>query len=151
MISIVVHSKFTKDERSSLFSSAFSDEGKRLITLTPGANVINLFWSLICGFFTKLDCLKNQAGKACQGQTLKLIKKIHKLRSKKFYSIGSRAKCYKYFYARNLRIFILSHSIFKNRLEKLVTDKHSKLLQKFINYRQKSLIKLAPGFISTGL
>ncbi len=32
---------------------------------------------------SKLDCLLDYTGKACQGQTLKLIMKIGKLRTKK--------------------------------------------------------------------
>jgi hypothetical protein len=41
-------------------------------------------------------------------------------------------------------IFVLSQSVCKNRLEKLVRDKHSSLLCKLVNYGQKSLITFAP-------
>ncbi len=33
MMSVVLYSKFTKEERSSLFSSAFSDEEKKFINI----------------------------------------------------------------------------------------------------------------------
>ncbi len=36
----------------------------------PGGNVIKLFLSLINNFYTKLECLLDKAGKACEGQTL---------------------------------------------------------------------------------
>jgi len=63
----------------------------------------------------------------------------------KFYSTGpSWGHCYKTFYVCNLRIFILSSSICENRLEKLVMNKHSTLLQKLVNYGQNSFITLSP-------
>ena len=73
----------------------------------------------------------DQAGKACQGQTHQLIKRIRKLRTKKFYNIGprrgregrpdfqqndtksgdTRGQSYKTFYGRNLRIFVISQCV----------------------------------------
>jgi hypothetical protein len=40
------------------------------MTLTPGPNVIKLFWPYFMNFRTKLGCLLYYAGKAFQGQTL---------------------------------------------------------------------------------
>ncbi len=52
-------------------------------------------------------------------------------------------RCYKTFLSV---IFVLSKSVCQNRLEKLVArDKHSSLVRKYVNYRQKSFITLAPG------
>ncbi len=98
----------------------------------------------------------------------------------------SQAQCYKTFFVRNLRIFIISQSvcprqvllaqsnvcgntrslpqsgvskrcfirvgsclIFKHqtRLERLARDKHSSLLRKPVNYRQKSFIILGPDVL----
>jgi hypothetical protein len=49
------------------------------------------FLYVISEFCTKLECLLEQAGEACQGQTLQLVMKISKLRpkTKKFYIIDS--------------------------------------------------------------
>ncbi len=44
------------------------------------------------------------------------------------------AQCYRTFYDRNLIIFKLSWSVCYNRLKKLVMDKPSSLLRKFVNY-----------------
>jgi len=43
---------------------------KRLIAKLHGANVIKLFCPSFTNFLTELECLSDQAGKACQGQTL---------------------------------------------------------------------------------
>ncbi len=43
-----------------------------------------------------------EAGKACQGQTLYLISKIRKLRTKKLYDIVAWGLCYKTNYRGNL-------------------------------------------------
>ncbi len=45
-----------------------------------------------------------------------------------------RAQCYKTFFVRNLRIFVLRWSVYQNRLEKLSKDKNSSLLHKLVNY-----------------
>ncbi len=58
------------------------------IILCPGADVIKLFCLYFKKFLTKLECLLDQAVKACQGQTLYLITKICKLRTKKFLTLG---------------------------------------------------------------
>ncbi len=42
---------------------------KSLITLAPAANH-KTFFSVIYDFCTKLECLLDVAGKACQGQTI---------------------------------------------------------------------------------
>ncbi len=55
------------------------------IVSEPGAYVIKLFSR---DFRTKLECLLDQAGKACQGENLLVITKIGKLWTKKFYNIG---------------------------------------------------------------
>jgi hypothetical protein len=39
-------------------------------------------------FVLSVDCLLDQAGKACQGQTLQLITKIRKLRTNFFITLG---------------------------------------------------------------
>jgi hypothetical protein len=54
-----------------------------------------------------LECLLEQAQKACLGQTLQLITKIRNLRREKFYNIGPRAKCYKTLYVSNLIMILL--------------------------------------------
>jgi hypothetical protein len=53
--------------------------------------------------------------------------------------INSQGQSHKTFYVSNLRIFVLSKSICKNRLEKLARDKHSSLLLKLVNYKQDFL------------
>ncbi len=54
----------------------------------------------------------DQAGKACQGQTLQLIWPCRQLWQKKFYNIDSRGLYYKTFYARNLHILVISKSVY---------------------------------------
>jgi hypothetical protein len=56
-----------------------------------------------------------------------------------------RDQSYKTFYVRNARNFVLSWIVCENRLERLVKDKHSSLLQVFEKYGQKSFITLGPG------
>ncbi len=53
----------------------------------------------------------DQAGKACQGQTLQLFTKICKLRTKKFYNIGLLSQGFKTFHGRKLLVFVISQSI----------------------------------------
>jgi hypothetical protein len=48
------------------------------------------------------------------------------------------------FFVRKLLFFVKKLSACKNRLEKLAMDKHSSLLQKFVNDIQKSFITMAP-------
>ncbi len=48
------------------------------------ANVIKLF---VRNLWIMLERLLDQAGKADQGQTLQLITKVSKIRTKKFYNI----------------------------------------------------------------
>ncbi len=62
----------------------------------------------------------------------------------KFYDTGPCGQCYKTFYSRNLRIFAQSQCVCQNRLEKLARDKHSSLVQKFVNYRQKMFYNIGP-------
>ncbi len=52
----------------------------------------------------------DQARKVCQGQTLQLITKIRRLRIKKFYNIGPWTQCYKTFYVRNVRMFVIGQN-----------------------------------------
>ncbi len=59
-----------------------------LIFLSTGANVIKLICPTFTIFRTEIQYLLDQVGKACQGQTLLLITKIRKLRTKKFQNIG---------------------------------------------------------------
>ncbi len=56
--------------------------------VTPGANVIQLFYSWFTYFHTKLECLLDYTGKAYQWQLLQLNTIICNLRTKKFYNIG---------------------------------------------------------------
>ncbi len=63
--------------------------------------------------------------------------KVCKLRTKKSYDIDTRAQCYKTFSVHDLRICILSQSVCQTRLEKLTNDKHSSLVRKSTNHRQK--------------
>ncbi len=49
-------------------------------------------------FCNKVDRLLDEAGKACQVQTLKLIMNIRKLRTKKFYNIGPWEELHKYIF-----------------------------------------------------
>ncbi len=58
---------------------------KSLIALTPGPNVVKLFCPQFTKFGTKLGCLINKAGKACQGQTLQLIMR----QGKKIFKVGT--------------------------------------------------------------
>ncbi len=55
------------------------------------------------------------------------------------------AKCYKTFYGRKLRLFIISQSICSWQAFQAQSNKHSSLLRKFIDYRQKSFKTLATG------
>jgi hypothetical protein len=56
LITTLVHRKFdalkklSRNKRSSLFASSVTKEEKRFLTLTPEANVIKLFLSVIYGF-----------------------------------------------------------------------------------------------------
>jgi hypothetical protein len=48
----------------------------------------------------------------------------------------------KNFFVRNLQIFVLSLSFFKNNLEKLVRDKYSSFIWKLINYGQNKFYNI---------
>ncbi len=52
----------------------------------------------------------DQARKVCQGQALQLVTKIRRLRIKKFYNIGPWTQCYKTFYVRNVRMFVIGQN-----------------------------------------
>ncbi len=59
--------------------------------MTPGACIIKLITAVIYGFRNKLECLSlntDQAGKACQGQTLQLITETEYYGHYKFYDTG---------------------------------------------------------------
>ncbi len=56
----------------------------------------------------------------------------------------TRAQCYNTFYDRNLIIFRLSQSVCYNRLKKLVMDKPSSLLLKFVYYVRKKFYNIGP-------
>ncbi len=56
----------------------------------------------------------------------------------------SRAQCYKTFYIRNLRTFVLSQSVCQAELEKFVMDKKPSLLRKCVNYGQKMFYNIGP-------
>ncbi len=62
-----------------------------------------------------------------------------------FYNIDSRGQCYKTLSVRDLQIFVLSSTVCCTRLEKLARDKHSILLRKLVNYKQKCFITSTPG------
>jgi len=47
-------------------------------------------------------------------------------------------------FVHNLLIFVLSQSVCQTRLEKPAKDKHSSLLQKFINYDQIKFCNIVP-------
>ncbi len=49
------------------------------------------------------------------------------------------------FFVRDLRIFVESQSVSQTRLENFDRDKHSRLVQKFVNHGQKCLITSTPG------
>ncbi len=66
-------------------------------------------------------------------------------RQKSFITLTPGANVIKLFSVRDLQIFVLSPTVSWTRLEKLARDKHSVLLRKFVNYRQKSFITLTPG------
>jgi hypothetical protein len=55
---------------------------KNVLLNTAEVNVIKPFLSVIYEFFTKLEYLLDEVGKACQGQTLELVTKTRKLRTK---------------------------------------------------------------------
>jgi hypothetical protein len=61
---------------------------RKLGNAVTGANVINLFSSVIIIFLNKPLLVTGRLVKACKGQALKLITKICILRTKKFYNIG---------------------------------------------------------------
>ncbi len=64
--------------------------------------------------------------------------------AKKFYTICPSGANVVILFPRDLGIFILSYSVCLTRLEKLASDKHSSLLQKFVNHDKKSFITLGP-------
>jgi hypothetical protein len=53
-------------------------------------------------FCPYLECSLDQAGKACQGQTLQLITNFCKIRTLKFHITGPWAQCYITISVRNL-------------------------------------------------
>ncbi len=73
-----------------------------------------------------------------------LLQKFVNYRQIKFYNIGPWRQCYKTFFVRNLRIFVQIYSVCQTRLEELSRDKHSSLLQKFVNYRQIKFYNIGP-------
>jgi hypothetical protein len=60
----------------------------------------------------------------------------------------ARGQCYIAFLSVIFFIFVPSCSVCYNRLEKLAKDKHSSLLQTFVNCEQKGFITLAPDCVS---
>jgi hypothetical protein len=56
-----------------------------------------------------------------------------------FYHIDTWANVIKLFLRNLLTNFVLSLSVGLTLLEKLATDKHYRLLRKFVNYREKVL------------
>ncbi len=56
--------------------------------IRSGANLMKLFTVVIYHFRTKIECLLDKAGKVYQRQTLELITKISKLRTKSFITLG---------------------------------------------------------------
>ncbi len=55
---------------------------------------------------------KNAAsGKAWKGQMFQLLELFNCGANKKFYDIGPGAQCYKTFYVRNLRMFVISYNV----------------------------------------
>ncbi len=56
----------------------------------------------------------------------------------------ARAQCYKTFFVRDLRIFVLSLSVCYTRLLKLANDKHSSLVRKSVNHGQTKFYNIGP-------
>jgi hypothetical protein len=69
-------------------------------------------------------------GKKTLSVSLKFVNYDRKI----FYNIGAWGQCYKTFYVCDLRIFVISISVYQTRPEKLTNDKHPRLLQKSIFY-----------------
>jgi hypothetical protein len=58
---------------------------------------------------------------------------------------STRCHSYKTFFVRNFRIFVISYSVCPLQAFPAYSNKYSILVQKFVNYGQKSFITLAPG------
>ncbi len=59
---------------------------------------------------------------------------------KKFFNIGPWAQCFETFYGRNLRVFVISESVYPWQAFQAWSNKHSSLVQKLVNYGQKSFL-----------
>ncbi len=57
--------------------------------MTPWAKVIKTFCPKFTYFHTKIECFLKQSGKACQGQTLRLLQKFIKYGQKSFITLDT--------------------------------------------------------------
>jgi len=70
-----------------------------------------------------------------------------------------RPQCYKTFYVRNLRNFVISYSVCTWQAFPAYSNRHSSLVQKLVNYGQKKFYNIDPygepiatvGYIFIGL
>ncbi len=87
--------------------------------LTQGVKLIKLF---LCGFthvFVYQTNLLMQTIFFSFVKRYSFQKRVRKFTSKKFYYINSNGQCYKTFYGRKLRIFVISQSICHGKLFQL--------------------------------
>ena len=74
-----------------------------------------------------------------------LLQKYVNYGRKKFHSTGPRAKCYKTFYGRNLRTFVINLSLCPWQAFLVYSNKHSSsLVRKYANYRHKKFLNIGP-------
>ncbi len=92
----------------------------------------------------------DQDVKACQGQTIWLITNI-RLHAHKSFIVQTPGADVKKLYGRNLRVFVLSYSVCPWQAFQARSNKHSSLVQKLVNYGQKSFITLGPGVTQTNV
>ncbi len=60
----------------------------------------------------------------------------------------TRGQCYKTFFVRNLQIFVLSLSVCTWQAFPADSNKHSSLVQKFVNYGQNMFYNIGPSLLS---
>jgi hypothetical protein len=107
----------------------------------PGANPTNIFKNKLNHSICKIDHFSSfwkivddsklvkhgqtLAYRTSLGPSFQLQKWLHA----SYFALTAWAQCYKTFYGRNLRIFVLSYSVCKNSFENLVRDTHSNFLR----------------------
>ncbi len=130
----------------------------------PGSRIIQIFKGVIFGAFPRAHPRVDHPKGASLRQALALLinirlgwKGLSKRSAAAYYkhfqimalqrlnNFGTWSQCYKTFFVRDLRTFVLGQSVSQTRLEKFTKNKYSSLLRKSVIYGQKSFITLVPG------